>query len=125
MKIDAALLKAMSKAGVTSEQIAMIAEEYEAVVGDSVARRREKDRNRQALRRAALPPAEWAELRDAVLERDEFRCVYCGEEDGPLHADHVIPITRGGESTLENLVCACCRCNSAKQARTPEEWGRR
>lgn len=50
-------------------------------------------------------------LRRQVLERDMYRCRYCGTHiDLSLH--HVLPESRGGEETLENLVTACTPCNS-------------
>lgn len=56
-------------------------------------------------------------LRFDVFKRDGFRCRYCGAaaEDGAvLHADHVIPQSKGGPTTLENLVTACFACNIGK-----------
>jgi hypothetical protein len=57
-------------------------------------------------------------LRFAVFQRDEFRCVYCGAraEDTVLHADHRVPVARGGESTFHNLVTSCVACNLGKGA---------
>jgi 5-methylcytosine-specific restriction endonuclease McrA len=66
----------------------------------------------------------WRLLRQAVFERDGWACVYCGKRTGVLTCDHVIPVCRGGSSTLENLVTACEACNRAKGRRTPEEWVR-
>lgn len=69
------------------------------------------------------PPRQvWWALRQAVLARDEYMCVYCGRRSGRLTLDHVVPVSRGGSSVLENLVTACVACNSAKATRTPEEW---
>lgn len=59
--------------------------------------------------------------RKNILRRDGHRCQYCGRADLPLTVDHVIPVSRGGEDTWENLVCACVRCNNKKGDRTPEE----
>lgn len=56
-------------------------------------------------------------LRFNVFRRDGFRCRYCGRsvDDGAvLHADHVIPESKGGPTTLENLVTACRECNIGK-----------
>ncbi len=61
--------------------------------------------------------------RKNILRRDSNRCQYCGRGDLPLTVDHVIPKTRGGEETWENLVCACMKCNNKKGDRTPEEAG--
>lgn len=59
--------------------------------------------------------------RKNILRRDGHRCQFCGRADIPLTVDHVLPISRGGEDTWENLVCACVKCNNKKGDRTPEE----
>lgn len=56
-------------------------------------------------------------LRFDVFMRDGFCCRYCGRsaEDGAiLHADHVVARSKGGPTTLENLVTACFECNIGK-----------
>ena len=56
-------------------------------------------------------------LRFDVFKRDDFRCVYCGLSvaDGViLHADHVIPESKGGPTVIDNLVTACLDCNLGK-----------
>lgn len=53
-------------------------------------------------------------LRQAVLTRDQGICRYCGCVPASPHLDHVQPVSRGGLSTLENLVVACGPCNLAK-----------
>lgn len=59
-----------------------------------------------------------ATLRFAVLERDAFTCRYCGRsplhEGVVIHVDHVVPVAKGGESTLDNLITACTDCNRGK-----------
>lgn len=60
--------------------------------------------------------------RKNVQIRDQFRCQYCGSGD-ELTLDHVLPVSRGGQSTWENIVTACYPCNSYKGSRTPEEAG--
>lgn len=53
--------------------------------------------------------------RRAVFARDGHRCQYC---DRPAeNLDHVIPRSRGGEHTWENVVAACRPCNSRKENR--------
>ncbi|NTU96622.1 MAG: HNH endonuclease [Chlorobiaceae bacterium] len=59
--------------------------------------------------------------RKNIFLRDNYQCQYCGKTDAPLTLDHVLPRSRGGESTWENLITACQRCNSAKGNRTPRE----
>ncbi|OGC02833.1 HNH endonuclease [candidate division KSB1 bacterium RBG_16_48_16] len=58
-----------------------------------------------------------------ILKRDGYRCQYCGTKEGPLTIDHVIPKTRNGTDSWENLVCACVKCNNKKGNRTPEGAG--
>jgi len=52
--------------------------------------------------------------------RDSFSCQYCSA-GADLTFDHVIPRSRGGRTTWENIVTACSRCNLAKGGRTPRE----
>ncbi len=59
--------------------------------------------------------------RRGVLRRDEHRCAYC--ESHATTIDHVLPRSRGGQDTWENLVACCMRCNNVKGNRTPEEMG--
>lgn len=61
--------------------------------------------------------------RQTVLARDEHRCQYCGRRmpNSQLSMDHVIPRSRGGQTTWENVVCACLACNVKKGGRTPRE----
>jgi 5-methylcytosine-specific restriction endonuclease McrA len=57
--------------------------------------------------------------RRGVLRRDDNRCGYCG---GSAHTiDHVVPRSRGGKDSWENLVACCLRCNNMKGDRTPDE----
>ena len=60
-----------------------------------------------------------------LFQRDHNLCLYCGELFNPtrLTRDHIMPASRGGETTWENCVTACRDCNQAKDARTPEESG--
>jgi len=59
--------------------------------------------------------------RKNILRRDGFNCVYCGSHHSPLTVDHIIPRSRGGSDSWENLACACVKCNNRKGSRTPEE----
>lgn len=56
-------------------------------------------------------------LRWQVLSRDNWTCQYCGAKasDGVrLHVDHIVPVSRGGKTVLDNLVTACEKCNLGK-----------
>jgi hypothetical protein len=59
----------------------------------------------------------WKKIRLQVLNRDGWTCTYCGASDAN-EVDHVWPKSRGGEDTLDNLVCACRRCNILKKDKT-------
>lgn len=58
-----------------------------------------------------------------IFARDGNTCQYCGQRlpRTDLNLDHVIPRSRGGLSTWENIVCSCHSCNRRKGGRTPEE----
>lgn len=63
--------------------------------------------------------------RENIYKRDNYTCVYCGEEDKKLFTiDHVIPKAKGGQNTWDNLVTACKKCNSDKADLTLEEYGK-
>ncbi|MEL7224880.1 MAG: HNH endonuclease [Cyanobacteria bacterium P01_D01_bin.36] len=57
--------------------------------------------------------------RREVLRRDAHTCQYCGSKKR-LTLDHVMPRSKGGQHTWDNVVAACAPCNSYKADRTPE-----
>lgn len=63
-------------------------------------------------------------FRRIVLDRSGGECEYCCRPflRRHLEIDHVVPVTRGGRSTLDNLVAACHRCNKAKSDMLVSEW---
>jgi len=58
-----------------------------------------------------------------LFARDGNRCQYCGSwpPSHQLSLDHVVPRSRGGDTSWENVVCCCLRCNTRKGGRTPQE----
>lgn len=68
-----------------------------------------------------VPYKEIPLTRRNILHRDGHSCQYCGYSGDELTLDHVIPRSRGGGETWENLVTACVRCNVRKGNRTPDE----
>ena len=55
--------------------------------------------------------------RFAILQRDNFRCQYCGrtpKDDIRLEIDHIIPLCKGGLNEDGNLITACFECNRSK-----------
>lgn len=63
--------------------------------------------------------------RKNIFARDANKCQYCGNKfsTSDLTLDHVMPSSRGGGNTWDNLVCACVKCNSKKDNKTPQEAG--
>lgn len=61
--------------------------------------------------------------RRTVLARDRYTCQYCGAQPGKagLTIDHIMPRSRGGETTWDNVITACGPCNRRKGNRTPDE----
>jgi len=61
--------------------------------------------------------------RKNLFARDNHQCQYCGQKPptNKLSLDHVIPRSHGGQTTWENIVCCCLRCNSRKGGRTPHQ----
>ena len=68
-------------------------------------------------------PVVLAPTRRSVALRDNFTCQYCGATPGRglLTLDHVVPRSKGGATTWENVVAACRTCNMKKGDRTPDE----
>lgn len=60
--------------------------------------------------------------RREVLRRDKHTCQYCGSTKH-LTLDHVIPVSKGGKHTWDNIVTACESCNNRKGDRTPQQIG--
>ena len=58
--------------------------------------------------------------RRAVFARDEWECQYCGARTS-LTVDHVIPRSKGGGSSWENIVASCAPCNRRKGDRLPNQ----
>ncbi len=59
--------------------------------------------------------------RKNILQRDDHCCQYCGSVGNKLSIDHVLPRSRGGKDSWENVTTACLPCNILKGNKTPEE----
>jgi 5-methylcytosine-specific restriction endonuclease McrA len=59
----------------------------------------------------------------ALFARDRYLCLYCGEHfhRSELTRDHVVPVSKGGRDSWENVVTACLHCNVRKGGRTPQQ----
>ena len=79
------------------------------------ARRREAQRQRGTTTQRGYG-ASWQAISRSVLDRDGYRCRYCGQPASTV--DHIIPKAHGGTDDRSNLVACCRSCNSVKGART-------
>lgn len=61
--------------------------------------------------------------RRAVFVRDDHTCQYCGR--AAENVDHIIPRSKGGAHTWDNVVAACKPCNSRKENKSPADVGMR
>jgi 5-methylcytosine-specific restriction endonuclease McrA len=86
--------------------------------GKETAIRRSVKRRAVGPLRVELSWEEWA----AILSAHGGRCAYCGRRLTKPTRDHVIPISRGGHHTADNIVPACRWCNTSKGDRTGEEY---
>ena len=90
-----------------------------ATIRSRRARATRRRRRRLASREHDLTPGEWAALLEAWAG-----CAYCGA-NGALQRDCVLPISRGGRYTLDNVVPACRSCNTSKCNAEVTTWMRR
>jgi 5-methylcytosine-specific restriction endonuclease McrA len=72
-----------------------------------------------------IPQQTRALSRKNILLRDRYTCQFCAKQfsSSELTLDHVLPRSRGGPTSWENLVACCYECNNRKGDRTPEEAG--
>ncbi|MBI3547621.1 MAG: HNH endonuclease [Elusimicrobia bacterium] len=72
-----------------------------------------------------MPQREVVFTRRNLYEHYRHRCCYCGGRfrTSELNLDHVVPRSRGGDSSWDNVVTACIPCNTKKGNRLPKEAG--
>lgn len=80
------------------------------------------NRYRKARYDAGLSSAGYQKYRPEVLARDGHACRYCGAVKN-LVLDHLIPVVKGGDDSIDNLITACKACNSRKAGRSIQEAG--
>lgn len=62
------------------------------------------------------------EVREYLLEKFNRTCVYCNAQNVPLEIEHVIPKSKGGTNSVNNLVVACVECNRKKSNKSLDEF---
>lgn len=81
--------------------------------------------NRRALKRKAKGTHTVEDLHQQLL-RQKSRCYYCkiklGKGRGAWHADHIVPLSRGGSNSIDNIVITCPTCNLKKHNKLPHEF---
>jgi hypothetical protein len=75
----------------------------------------------QLLANVRIPRLALQPTRSNILLRDDETCQYCGKRSRELTLDHIIPRSRGGTGTWENLVASCKSCNGKKGNRLLKE----
>ncbi len=58
----------------------------------------------------------------AKLEEYNYQCAYCKKQLNNLSKDHVVPISKGGNDKIDNIVPACLPCNRSKRAKEVKQW---
>ena len=91
---------------------------HAARLADCALRRAQKRGARIGCRKAYAAFVGWARTEESIA------CHWCHEETKPgeRHRDHIIPISRGGADSVENLCVACPTCNLKKGTRMPDEF---
>ena len=72
-----------------------------------------QNRHRAHRRGAVVTASEWGHIKEVFGNR----CAYCGRGEVKLEQEHIVPLSRGGEHSMRNLVPACKSCNTSKKNR--------
>ncbi len=102
---------------ISKQKVTFVDDEVRQLIEESIqARRLELERPVivQLLANVRIPRLALQPTRSNIMLRDEETCQYCGKRSRELTLDHVIPRSRGGQSTWENLVASCKACNGKK-----------
>jgi len=101
----------------SKNKVTFVDEEVRQLIEESIqARRLELERPIivQLLANVRIPRVALQPSRTNIMLRDEETCQYCGKRSRELTLDHIIPRSRGGQSTWDNLVACCKACNGKK-----------
>jgi len=104
----------------SKQKVTFVDENVRELIEESIAARRldlERPVIVQLLANVRVPRVALQPTRSNILLRDDETCQYCGKRSRDLTLDHIIPRSRGGQSTWENLVASCKACNGKKGSR--------
>jgi hypothetical protein len=110
----------------SKQKVAFVDESVRAAIEQGIEDRRlltEEPVIVQLLANVRVPRMVLRPTRANIILRDEEICQYCGKHFRELTLDHVIPRSRGGQSTWENLVASCRACNGRKGNRLLKDAG--
>lgn len=108
----------------SKHKVTFIDETIRALIEESIRQRRlelERPVIVQLLANVRVPRVALQPTRTNILLRDDDTCQYCGKRSRDLTLDHILPRSRGGQSTWENLVACCKHCNGKKGNRLLKE----
>lgn len=108
----------------SKRKVTFLDEDVRQLIEESIkARRLELERPVivQLLANVRVPRVALQPTRSNILLRDDEKCQYCGKHSRDLTLDHVVPRSRGGQSTWDNLVACCKACNARKGNRLLKE----
>ncbi|GAC1454871.1 MAG: HNH endonuclease [Ktedonobacterales bacterium] len=112
----------------SKQKVAFVDEAVREAIEESIRQRRvgtDEPVIVQLLANVRVPRMVLRPTRSNIILRDEETCQYCGKHFRELTLDHVIPRSRGGQSTWENLVASCRACNGRKGNRLLKDVGMR
>lgn len=110
----------------SKQKVAFINQEARRLIEESILSRRlpaDEPVIVQLLANVRIPRMALRPTRANILLRDEETCQYCGKHMRELTLDHILPRSRGGQSTWENLVACCRACNGRKGNRLLKDVG--
>jgi len=110
----------------SKQKVAFVDDSVRQVIEDGIRARQlnaEEPVIVQLLANVRVPRMVLRPTRANIMLRDEDTCQYCGKRSRELTLDHVMPRSRGGQSTWENLVACCRACNGRKGNRYLKDVG--
>lgn len=86
------------------------------------------DKKKHAKRRAAINSspekitrAQW----ELIKSKQGYRCFYCSKKPDKLTKDHIVPLSKGGNHSAQNIIAACNSCNTRKMTSSIYEFAQR